>query len=416
MFELYDYQLDAIERMHNGCILCGGVGTGKSRTSLGYFYIKECGGSIPDRNGGRFEERTHPRDLYIITTAKKRDSKEWVDECHLYRLEVEGIDYVVGPDESVGYGVKIDSWNNIKKYEKVHSAFFIFDEQRVVGRGNWVKSFLRIAKKNRWILLSATPGDTWSDYIPVFVANGFYRNRTEFNQRHVIYSPYANFPKVDRYVGTRELNMYRNMVLVTMNPVRVIEKEWRYIHCDYDKALYKSVMRDRFDPFDHVPIEETGKLLYLLRKVVNSDVSRIDAVLKVYSECNGRLIVFYNFDYELEMLKECCKEAGVPYSEWNGHCHQDYLRDSDRWIYLVQYSAGAEGWNCVDTDTILFYSMNYSYRATIQAAGRIDRINTKYEKLKYFVLKSSSSIDIAIARSLQDKKNFNESRWFKTHF
>ena len=377
MNEFYDYQRDAINRMHNGCILVGGVGSGKSRTSLGYFQKVGCGET-----------------LYIITTAKKRDSKEWEEECRPF-----------------GFEPIIDSWNNIKKYATIKNAYFIFDEQRLVGRGVWVKSFLKIAKHNRWIILSATPGDDWMDYVPVFLADGFFKNRSEFYQNHVIFSPYTDFPKVDRYINVKRLIRLRDRVLVTMDYEKHTMSHDMDIWLDYDKAAYKTALKTRWNPFKDQPMENAAELCYVLRKIVNLDQSRLD---EVESIClvKERVIIFYNFDDELEALKSLDYVAGTEVAEWNGHKHQP-IPECNRWVYLVQYNAGAEGWNCTKTDTIIFYSQNYSYKVMVQAAGRIDRLNTQYKDLWYYHLKTKSPIDLAIAKALRDKKKFNERRFVK---
>ena len=402
---LYDYQIEAIENMKNGVILCGGVGSGKSRTALGYYYFKACQGDMKvigcESDHKAFKPMKTPKDLYIITTAKKRDTHEWDEECY---------DYLLRPDDhtqSVG-GVKIviDSWNNIKKYKNVVGAFFIFDEQRVVGSGSWVKAFLNIARKNEWILLSATPGDKWSDYIPVFVANGFYKNKTEFSKRHCVYNPYSKYPKVDKYIDEKVLHRYLKSILVTMKDNRETIRHEEVVNVQYDPDLFKTVFKDRWDPYEDTPIEEVGKLFYLMRKVVNSDPSRINRTANI-AEFRKRSIIFYNFTYELELLRAMCEEIDMPYAEWNGQKHEP-LPEGDRWVYLVQYSAGCEGWNCITSDTVIFYSQSYSYRQTEQAAGRIDRANTPYKDLYYYYLKSSAWIDLAIRRALSRKRNFNE--------
>lgn len=397
--QLYDYQMDAVTKMKNGCILCGGVGSGKSRTSLAYYYIL---------NGGKVNQKTtvkmkHPMDLYIITTARKRDTLEWEGELGPFLMSTH--------PEVNAYKNKIvvDSWNNIQKYKDVKKAFFIFDEQRVVGSGAWVKAFLRITKFNQWILLSATPGDTWQDYIPVFLANGFYKNRSEFIREHVIYSRFCKFPKVDRYINTGRLIRLRNNILIDMDFNRKTIAHHEDVWCDYDVLLYKRLHKERFDVWKDEPFQSTGELCYGLRKVVNSDESRLDAVLDIFKK-RGRVIIFYNFDYELEMLKSVNYGKNVEVAEWNGHKHQP-IPDSRNWVYLVQYNAGNEGWNCIKTDTIIFYSQNYSYKVMVQAAGRIDRLNTPYQHLYYYHLKSRSGIDLAIARALKDKKKFNEGKW-----
>lgn len=400
--QLYSHQLKAARKLKNGNILCGGVGTGKSRTALYYYFTTVCGGRVPldgeeDRSWGEF---TSPRDLYIITTAKKRDDKEWLAEC---------AQFMVTTDPKVSFcGVKVtvDSWNNITKYKKIYGAFFIFDEQRVKGKGPWVKAFWDIARKNQWILLSATPGDTWSDYIPVFVANGFYKNRTDFNNRHCVFSRFSKYPKIEKYIDTGILVKNRNEIMVKMR----YEKEAVQHHvakvCRYDKRLYLRVFKDRWDIYENEPIEESGKLCYLLRKVVNSDPDRVYEV-GLLVQRHPRAIIFYNFTYELELLRDLLDSMDITYSEWNGKKHEA-VPDGERWCYLVQYTAGCEGWNCITTDTIIFYSQNYSYSITTQAAGRIDRLNTPYKDLYYYHIKSSAPIDLAIARALNSKKNFNE--------
>ena len=405
MVKLAQHQLDALKKMHNGCILRGDVGSGKSRTALAYYYISVCSGGIKINDTGSLREMKTPRDLFIITTAKKRDDGSWFDELAPFCITKNLFD---NPSH---INVVIDSWNNIKKYTKVASAFFIFDEQRLVGSGAWVKAFYNIARKNQWILLSATPGDTWSDYIPVFVANGFYRNKTEFNNRHAVFNRYIH-GKVDKYVDTGILIKYRNQILVNMKDKREAVEHHVEVACEYNKILYRTVKKDRWNPYDKEPIAETGKLCYLERRVANEDASRIVEMTKLLED-NSRTIIFYNFDYELEILRSLCSNMQIPFKEWNGHKHEA-LPEGDEWAYLVQYSAGCEAWNCITTNVIIFYSQNYSYKVMKQSAGRINRMNTPYKDVYYYHLRSYAPIDLAIKRALSLKKNFNEKTYINS--
>lgn len=401
---LYDYQLDAVKRMKNGCILCGGVGSGKSRTSLAYYY-QEQGGQL---GTGKYVDMRNPRDLYIITTARKRDTKEWEGEL---------VPFLLTTNPDIAYyknRVIVDSWNNIGKYKDVYGAFFIFDEQRVVGSGAWVKAFLNIARKNKWILLSATPGDTWSDYIPVFVANGFYKNKTAFIREHIVYSRFTKYPKVDHFINTGKLIRHRNDILVTMDFNRPTVSHHEDVFCSYDISKYKETSKTRRDPFKNEPITNAAGLCYVWRKIVNTDESRQVALLELF-EKHPRMIVFYNFNYELDILREVFGNLECKVGEWNGQLHQP-VPTGKSWVYLVQYTAGAEGWNCITTDTIVFWSQNYSYKVMQQAAGRIDRLNTKFIDLYYYHLKSRSGIDLAISRALSQKRNFNEGKYAGDRF
>lgn len=399
---MYDYQVEAIKKMKNGCILCGGVGTGKSRTSLAYFYT-QYGGEV---NTEWYKKMKNPPDLYIITTAHKRDIHEWDGELIPFNMNVDP-KLSIYPKQKV----VIDSWNNIKKYKDVTKSFFIFDEQRVVGSGTWVKTFLKIAKHNKWILLSATPGDTWSDYIPVFIANGFYKNRTAFLNEHAVYARFSKFPKIEKFIGTNKLLYYRRQLLVDMHYQRKTTRHYKDVIVDYDRIIYKTATKDRWDPYNNKPIENPGSLCYIQRKICNSDESRSEELLRL-SSIHDRLIVFYNFDYELEILKSIKFKRGTVVAEWNGHAHEP-VPTSDKWIYLVQYTAGCEGWNCITTNAMVFYSQNYSYKVMEQASGRIDRLNTKYTDLYYYIFKSRSTIDLSVARAIKEKKQFNERKYCK---
>ena len=396
---LYPHQRQAIDRMFTGCILNGGVGSGKSRTGL-FYYFKENGGWIENQE---YTPMENPQDLYIITTAMKRDKLEWEGELsHFLLSKTPELNYYRNT-------VVIDSWNNIKKYTEIKGAFFIFDEDRVCGSGAWVKAFLKIAKANNWIILSATAGDTWIDYIPVFIANGFYKNRTEFVREHVVYSRFSKFPKIDRYLGTGKLLRLRNNILIDMDFDRDTTPHHEDVYVKYDIEKYKAVMRTRWDPYKNDPIQQASGLCYVLRRIVNEDISRQVMLLEIFED-HPRLIVFYNFDYELDILKGIYYGDGVEVAEYNGHKHQP-IPNSKSWVYLVQYTAGCEGWNSIQTDTIVFYSQNYSYKVMQQAAGRIDRLNTPFKDLYYYHLKSRSGIDLAISKALSEKKQFNEKRW-----
>ena len=405
---LYPYQRDAVERMFSGCILTAGVGTGKSIMSL-YWYFKENGGSYI---GQDYVKMKNPKDLYIITTAMKRDSKEWIQELARFRMS----DTPDPESDIYSNKVVIDSWNNIKKYVDVEDAYFIFDEDHLVGSGAWVKAFYKIAKRNKWIVLSATPADEWLDLVPVFIANGFYKNKSEFLREHVVYARYTKYPKIDRYINTGRLVRLRNKILIDVDFTRSTIPHHEDIYCAYNIPKYKEVIKTRFDPYNNEPIQQASGLCYILRRIVNEDESRVTALLEIL-EKHPKALIFYNFNYEREMLLHVLSEFTIDgeyleIAEWSGWAHQP-IPESNKFVYLIQYTAGCEGINCIRTDTIIFFSQNYSYKVMTQAAGRIDRLNTPYTDLYYYHLKSRSGIDLAISKALSQKKKFNEARWVK---
>lgn len=400
---LYPHQEEALKKMFNGCLLNGGTGSGKSRTGLYYFFSK---------NGGSYDGRTYtpmrgkPPDLYILTTAKKRNDKEWEEELVPFLLYPDPKTHIT---QRYSNKVVIDSWQNIKKYTDVAGAQFIFDENKISGKGVWAKSFLKITKNNEWIILSATNGDKWEDYETVFLAHRFFRNRTDFRDNHLVYNQYSKFPDVIGYRNETRLCRLRDRLIVDMDFERHTTQIHEDIYCQYDMMKYREAMRKRWDPYKEEPINQASSLCYVLRHIVNEDESRQVKLLELIED-HPRSIIFYNFDFELDILLNLAYPEGTIVAQYNGHCH-DKLPESDRWVYIVQYTSGCEAWNTISTDTIIFYSQNYSYKVLVQASGRIDRLTTPYTELHYYHLKSYASIDVAITKALRQKKKFNERKF-----
>ena len=397
-----DYQLEAVNKLQNGNILKGGTGSGKSFTSLYYYWVKVCGGEFdPD-----YKPMINPRPLYIITTPRKRDQHEWDKEM---------VPFLLSQSEDISpVKVVVDSWNNIKKYVNVYGAFFIFDENRIVGSGAWVKAFLKIAKKNQWILLTATPGDSWIEYYPVFVANGFFKNKSDFREKHVEMNPFTRYPSIKRYHNVGKLIKYRNMITVSMKSPVITTQHHEDVVCDYDKDMEDICLKRRWHPFEDRPLRDATEMAVVMRKISFGDDSRIRAVLQLH-QTHPRMIIFYDYDFELEMLHEMCYEFNINFAEWNGHKHEPVPEDGN-WLYLCQYTAAGEAWNCTTCSTMIFFNNNYSYKKMIQAAGRIDRLNTPYKDLYYYHLTSKSYIDKRVSMALKQKKKFNELRDFRQYF
>lgn len=391
--ELYPHQVEALTKMHNGCILGGKVGAGKSRTALAYIYICELGGSLRINNKGTYAKPETPKDIYIITPAKKRDTHEWEEEVAYFCLPKD-------------IKVTIDSWNNLHKYTKVYGAVFIFDEQKTTSGKKWAREFIHISRRNHWIMLSATPGDKYVQFWPVLVANKFYANKSQFEAEHCVFKPFLKYKDIDHYVGTKRLDYYISQILIPMNYEHDIVKHQIPVECSYNKEQYKYVFKNRWDPYENCPIEEMGKFCYVLRRISNDDPSRYANLMDICKK-HQKLIVFYNFTYELNGLRKFFTDAGYEIGEWNGEKHMD-IPTGKKWAYLCQYIGSCEGWNCVDTNVIVFFSQNYSYRILTQSEGRIDRLNTPYKELYYYYFKCKSPIDLAITRSLTLKKDFNE--------
>lgn len=377
-FELYQHQKEAVKKLSSGSLLYGKVGSGKTLTALTFY-----------------KKQYSDKSLIVITTAKKRDSNDWLAEADMLDM----------------HHLVVDSWNNIKRYSDIKNSFFIFDEQRVIGNGTWTKSFLKIAKHNKWILLSGTPGDTWMDYMPLFIANGFYRNKTDFIEQHVEYERYTKFPKVKAIHNSKKLSDNLDRVMVQMKFRRKVIRRKHYIDTNYPIDVVKNVKDTRFNPYTNKPIRTPSEYTQVMRRLVAESDDRKEKTKELILALD-KVILFYNYNYERDILLDMLNSVDINYGEYSGHKH-DPLPKGKQWVYLVQYTAGAEGWNCTETDRMIFYSPNYSYRIVEQCEGRIDRLNSLYSELHYYYCRSDSSIDKAVFRALATKRRFNEKNWGK---
>lgn len=373
--ELYAHQLDAVKRLHSGAVLAGKVGSGKTLAALQYYK----------------EVYSKTLELIVITTAKKRNDGDWVTEAGLLDLEEP----------------TVDSWNNIDSYVN-RRGFFIFDEQHASGSGKWAKKFIKIAKANKWIMLSATPGDRWIDYIPVFIANGMVKDKTTFNNEYVVYNPNTPFPQILYYRNTFELEGMRKAILVVMPDKRDTQRHRKNVITEYDRFLYDEVQKTRFNPFIKKPIKNKSEYTQIMRKLVSTSPARIFEFGDLVTRFD-RSIVFYNYDYELDIITRVLKEKGINIFTYNGK-HHDPSPTDGTWCYVVQYSA-AEAWNNISTNRMIFYSPNYSYKVVEQCEGRIDRINTSFKNLYYYTLVSDAPIDKAVIKANKEKKVFNAAIW-----
>jgi hypothetical protein len=389
MSSLKPHQLTALRKLSNGNILRAGVGTGKSRVAVRYY----------------LENHPH-QDVYVITTARKRDSKDWEGE---FASEVVG----KHADTTIAGILTVDSWNNIDKYCDVVDAFFVFDEQRLVGTGKWVKSFLKIVKNNGWILLTATPGDTWLDYIPVFIANGFFKNRTEFKREHVVYAPHVRFPKVQRYIAEGRLIRYRNQILVDMPYPKMTTRHESTIWVPHNEKLVEEVTKSRWHLYYDRPIRDIAELYSVRRRVINSDPGRVEALRKLLKDW-PRQVVFYNFDYELELLRGFTKRhrgSGVERTQARTDPDEQRVGVS-RPVCSWRRSVELHRDQCdhlLQPDLLL---------QNVGTGARKDRqIGHSVHRSALFVLRSRSYWDRQIWASLNRKESFNvnvaEREWLK---
>lgn len=148
------------------------------------------------------------------------------------------------------------------------------------------------------------------------------------------------------------------------------------------------------------------KLLYSRMLCGHFNKEKLSAFEDLLESTNDRLIVFYNFNSELERLKEICEKFDKPTSEVNGAKHDlTNYNDCDNSVTLVQYQAGSMGINLQLSNKIIYFTPPLSSELFEQSKKRIHRIGQNHPCF-YYQLKCG--IEEKIYGTLAMRKDYTD--------
>ncbi|MBL0992197.1 MAG: DEAD/DEAH box helicase [Escherichia coli] len=395
--KLFDYQKEAIENFESKPLNLSDVGTGKSYMSIGSYVKSECSKLLiiclaPKVND--FVEDSEIFNLNVTALNKgTKKNKELLSESNLVAISFES------------------SWRLTELNKWVDKdTFIIIDESHKVSvsKSKVTKFVMGLSKRAKYnYLCTATPvsnGKLENWYPQLFISNVFRKPKKEFEQLFVI--------KQMRQMGSMrfmQITGYRNEHLLEQMIDEASVKYKRdkgylpedYVYKTKKPAMYNKLKKSRLYKDDNdlrVELDNSSKLFNSLRQVshgflngISKQVSkepfeRLDAILETHN--NERVVIFYNYKWEAEMLKQLLDKLKRPYGEYNGSVKDlKPFKNNDNGVVLAQYKSASTGINdFVISNVMVFNSMPLSSTEYLQAKGRTDRHGQDKTPLYYHIV------------------------------
>ena len=428
---LFDYQQQIVdEKYEDSKALFMQMGTGKTFVSMAFF------------------EKSERAKLLVVCLATKVDdwNRDLTDELGLdevvslnkgtkkNRELMEDAQYlVISFESSWRLDKELVAWVDDDTYIIVDESHKIKNPSSKVGK------FMRKlgAKTDYKTILTGTPqSNGYIDYYNQFHFLGYLdMNQTNFKKRYAItqmmqYGAGPIFQEIIGYRNTEELDeMIHNHSVFYDRKLddEELPDEIPVYFPSYPK--YRKISNDKVYEFKDGTLEiydTLGAGVMLQRQLASGyiskggntevlDKSKLDWMRDFLEGYDERVVVFYNYNAELEQLKQLLERLDRPYSEYNGH-RKDLraFQESSEGVVLANYGSASTGINdFVIASTMVMYSLTTSYIDFEQAKKRIDRIGQTKKPLFYFLI-MKGTIDARVYHSLQEGKDFDE-RMYAEH-
>lgn len=243
---------------------------------------------------------------------------------------------------------------------------------------------------------------------------------------------YVNFKNIDTDVGIKKIvdkdNPYKNFerlkrkladfgaVFMKTEEVMDLPEQNFIIKKSSKSKVYTKFMKKSIVEFDGVTLVGDTRLtkrLYSRQLCGMYNEERYSMIKELLESTNDRMVIFYNFNAELEQLKVICEELDKPISQVNGSVKDlDNFENIDNTVLLVQYQAGAMGLNLQKANKIIYFSLTESSDLFEQSKKRIHRIGTT-QPCFYYILMCENSVEEDIYKSLLLKQDYNDALFKK---
>lgn len=385
MINLYSYQEEYFKHVKPNYIYDMDTGTGKTIMGLHHHqtYFKD-------------------KPLLIVAPASKINEGGWqrtIDE-HYPNIEY----------DTCTYNMLGKKWSQYKDW------FVIFDECHRLKNscGVWGKAGYNLTKISAgFILLSATAiPNGWEDSINYFKMFGLAKNKTQFIRNEAITTMDYGYMEILGWKNENKLkNMWKSISRhlskdeATDLPPLVFENVYFKA-----SATYKTIKKDRI--YNDVLYDNQMKLRHGLRLNTNLK-NKIEYIKDFVDSTNDNIIIFYNYDEELKLLKEnidkktyLCNGSIKDYpkkSEW------DSIKNT---VTLANYKSGSEAVEFTYANIIVYFSPTESYTEYYQSYGRCYR-NGQTKKVTAYKFITDNTIEADIYKALDSKQDFNINLWLE---
>lgn len=409
---LYNYQVKILADLYN-------------HKSAGIFYEMGLGKTII----GSIKATSYKIPILIISPKSVcpqwlEHFKEWHKEYKGYNLtNKKGLEAFINDDNKLKVGViNYDLCYRREELLKLQNYTLILDESHTISnsKSKRTKSIMKL-KFDNVLLLSGTPASN-SEYMKLYSQLkllGLNMNKKDYEDR------YGNW-------FTMEMNGIKFRVLSKKHPYKHVDElknkmynlgcrfkktdevielpEQRFINVWVQPSkYYKTFVKDGYvdcGDSEYISSSPATDMLYA-RQLCNSK-EKLEMVRTLIEGTEDRVIIFYNFNCELELLQQLVQKLKRPISYVNGSVKNlnCYNNNSDS-VTLVQYQSGSSGVNLQKASKMIYYSPPIKSDFFEQSKKRIHRIGQD-NKCTYWKLITNNSIELNIYNTLAKKQDYTE--------
>lgn len=412
--QLYPYQEKYLEGLPSRYMFSASLGVGKSPMALVHYIRK-----------------AYPQPLLILAPASKVRSSDWSRELEevfaahnlaLPEYQVLSYDkFAYNPSNDAFRKGKRPKWHEFAPDYGGKEWAVIADEVQYckAPSSNRSKALYHVAKNASFFIgLSGTPmPNGWIDFANYSKIFGFTKGITEFKKKYCDIQTYKGFPEIVGYWRIPELEKQWRSIAKPLSRENATELPERTFYNIKLKAprIYFEYLVDRKNE-QGVLLDNPSKLAHALRQsLAKNKIDRLDEIL---SSTSDNVVVFYNYELELQLIKEMLakKHKDKMMFEQNGHKHE--IPPKEAWervhnsVTLAHYKSGATGVEMQYANITIYYSPTYSYAEYEQSKGRTHR-NGQTKKCIYYRFYSVGTIEKNIWECIAQKKDFSEKLWIK---
>ena len=301
---------------------------------------------------------------------------------------------------------------------KLHDFSLLLDESSLIQNSKAKRTkFILKLNPDGIVLLSGTPvGGKYENLYSQLKLLGIKMTNSEYWSRFIKYriECYSGFPckipygykNVDELISL--LNSHGADFLKSDEVIDLPEQVFYHIDHGISNKYYDDILRDKYTVIDgkeFIADNPLKRLLYLRICCGAYNAERLNRFSDLLESTDNRIVVFYNFNAELDAIIKVCDK---PYSIVNGQNKNiDNFVNHDNGVVFVQYQSGAMGLNLQKANIIIYYSLPLSSELYEQSKKRIHRIGQK-STCFYYIMRCKKSVEEHIEKTLNMRRDYTD--------
>lgn len=419
--ELYEFQKNVLEQTKDRNHVAYYLEMGLGKTFVGSEKLMKLKNNVnliicqkSKINDWKEHFNTYYDNVYVWDLTKKKDFENFIDDA------------LLKPETFTSIGI-INYELAFRRSEllQLNNFTLMLDESSMIQNEKAKRTrFILNLRAENIILLSGTPvGGKYENLWSQCRLLGWYISKTEFWNRYIktrlIDVNGFSLPIVVGYTNIRDLkDNLRLHGAVFLKSSEVLDLPEQVDIKQYVESTkeYKSFKKNSIIEVEDETLVGDNilkKMLYERQLCGEYNENKLNALKEIMESTNNRLIIFYNFTKEKDLIVDICKKLNKSYSIINGEIKDlKAYEDNEDSITIVQYQAGAMGLNLQKANKIIYFTLPLSSELFEQSKKRIHRIG-QVDTCFYYYLLAKGTIEESIYKTLLMRKDYTNELYRK---